>query len=494
MKKIALLVIIGSIFLMSSCHPNRLKTNEKELAKEIRTQENEKRDAERFALEKQKSAILIHNPSGFRYKEDRTVDPQNLPIKLNLPVTDNAVNIKLSDFATEISYVKLQTPPDTFLLYDHFINRNILMSRITSDDEQIIFQGLFGLTRFNMQGEYQETIWKNESGITLFQGFVSYGGQDFYGVPPGNPISLSDGSLYFDFHDGPAGNGLIMKCRIEPDKRITIKPDSEIPGNCPVPGDTLFKTNIFSQDRFDRIFGIGSDLWAGVNNKWNAGRSGVLLVIYNERGDTICQFKDNERIENYSYSVWRHPVELESYFYNGMVTIKQEYNDTVFRLIPPDRLLPVYIFNFGDHKVNYLDGINPNFDLSGKCLVNSLYETNEFLFIEYSIFTPPFTNGKNSVKKFYALYNKKEKTFYHQPLNADESKGILNDLDGGISFWPEFITAGGEMMMLFSGRMIKNYANSEEFKTKVITEGDREKQTSMASGLRDQDIVVMIVQ
>jgi len=493
MKKVSLLFFTEIIILISSCHPNRLKTDEKELAKEIRTQENNKKDADRLTLEKQKSAILINRASGFRYKEDRSVDPQNPPIKLNIPGTDNTQKIKLSDFATRISYIKLQTPPDTSLLYDHFLNRDGLMSTIISDGDQIIFQGLFGLSRFNMQGEYQETIWKNEAGITLNQGFVTYGGQDFFGVPPGNPVSLSDGSLYYDFHDGPAGTGLTVKYRIKPDKSITIKPDSEIPGNDPVPGDTLFKTNKFSQDRFDRIFGIGSDLWAGVNNKWIAGSSGALLVIYNEKGDTICQFKDYERIVNFNHSLWRHRVELESYYYDGVVTIKQEYNDTVFRLIPPDRLLPVYIFNYGDHKVSYMDGLNPNFDLSGKCLVTSLNETDEFLFIRYSIFKPPFTNGKNSENKFYALLDKKEKKIYHQPQDETESKGIVNDLDGGISFWPEFITPGGEMMKLISGSMIKNYLNSVEFKTKVITEDDREKQTSMASELRDQDIVVIIV-
>ena len=62
----------------------------------------------------------------------------------------------------------------------------------------------------------------------------------------------------------------------------------------------------------------------------------------------------------------------------SLLTIKQEYNDTVFRLIPPNRLLPVYIIDFGEFKVNYMDGLNPNFDLSEKYMLNSLHETNNF--------------------------------------------------------------------------------------------------------------------
>ena len=135
----------------------------------------------------------------------RAVDPQRPPIKIDIMGTlNNTRKLKLSDVASSIRYVKLQTPPDTLLLYDLFFYRPDLDSKVRSDGEQIIFEGLFGLTRFNMQGEYQETIWKNKTGIRFYgKGMASYGGKDFFGVSLHIPSLCQIGSLYFTFQDGP---------------------------------------------------------------------------------------------------------------------------------------------------------------------------------------------------------------------------------------------------------------------------------------------------
>jgi hypothetical protein len=285
-----------------------------------------------------------------------------------------------------------------------------------------------------------------------------------------------------------------MKYKPGTNKSISVQSQTEIPGHGIIHGDTLFNSNQSFPDRFDRIFGTGSDTWAGVNNKWNAGKLGSLLVTYNDNGDTLCQFTDYERIVNFNHSNYRHPVELKSYYYDGQLTIKQEYNDTVFRLTPPDRLLPVYIIDFGEFKVNYMDGLNPDFDLSEKYVLHSLYETNDFLFIRYTRnYNAPVTRKKNAVQFYNAIFDKKEGKLYHQPGFTIAPEGIINDLDGGMPLWPEFITPQGEMMMLVSGKMMKDYVNSAGFKEAVISDEKRQKQIEMASGLRVTDMIIMIV-
>lgn len=495
-KPFKLLMLFLLLISCFSCHQNRLKINEKELANEIRVQDNEKSEAEKIAREEIKPDTLKRLPAGFRYKEDRSVDPKQPPTRIDiLGTVTNKVEFKLSDVATSIRYIKLQPPPDTTLLYDPFLYRNDLMSTITSDGEQIIFQGLFGLTRFNMQGEYQETVWENKSGIVFYPGGgISYGGMDFFGIMSVSLVSQSDGNIYFDFSDGPGKNELVMKYKPVANKQISIQSGTEIKRQSSAPGDTLINIHKTVFERFERIFGIGSGLWAGVNNKWNAGKSGALLVTYNKRGDTLCQFTDYDRIVNFSKANYRHSADLESYYYNQILTIKQEYNDTLFRLIPPSRLLPVYVFDFGNHKVNYMDRLNPDYDLSAKYILYSLFETNDYLFIRYTQNYDCPTNRRNkSVKFFNAFFNKKENKFYHQPGFKDSPEGLKNDIDGGLPFWPEFVTPQGEMMKLVSDRIIKDYLNSEEFKTKVISEANRNKQESLASGLKDRDMVVIIV-
>jgi hypothetical protein len=497
MKNLTKLILLILFLIQSiSCHHNRLKTNEKELVNEILVQEKAKKEAERNALEKESSETRINTTGSFRKKEIRSVDPQRPPVRIDIMGTlNNTRKLKLSDVATSIRYIKLQTPPDTSLLYDNFFYRDELMSTIRSDGDQIIFQGIFGLTRFNMLGEYQETIWRNKTGIR-FQGstFVMFGGQDFFGVLPNIPVALINGNLYSNFQDGPGKKGQVMKYKLSAGKNISVQLQTEVAGPGRFPGNTVLNTKKQWWEGFNWIYGTSPDTWAGINNKWQAGTTGTLLVTYNNKGDTICQFTDYDRIINFNKTDYRQPTELASYNFNGLLTIKQEYNDTVFRLIPPERLLPIYIIGFGNLKVNYMDAFNPDFDLSDKYFLKSIYETNDYLFVRYTkYYDAPVTRKKNAVKFFNALFDKKEGKLYHQPGFTLLPAGLVNDLDGGMPFWPDFITPQGEMMKLVSGKVMKDYINSEEFKKTSVSEEKRQKQISMAAELKPTDMVVVIV-
>jgi len=492
MKKISSSILIFLMLLnVISCHHNRLKTNEKELAKEILIQEKTKQETEKTVLEKESSETGTKSRGSFRKKEIRSVDPQKPPARIDIiGKGNNARKLKLSDVASSIRYVKLQTPPDTALLYDPYFSHNDLNSYIRSDGEQIILQGIFGLTRFNMQGAYQETIWKNERGV-MAQGKVYL--DNFYGVLHSNPVSILNGNIYFSFTDGLSSEQF-MKYKPETIINISVPTQPEVPGPDSVKGEILLSTQKRFQDRFNWVYGVGSDMWVGINNKLTAGISGSLLVTYNKLGDTVCQFTDYNRIINFSQPNYRIPEEFVNYYYDGLLTIKQEFNDTVFRLIPPNRLLPVYVIDFGKYKVNYEEGINPKFDLSEKYLLYSFHETNDFLFIRYNQnHYNPNNIKKNSVKFYNVLFNKRQKSLYHQSGFTLLPEGLENDLDGGIPFWPEFITPQGEMMKLVSGRVLKDYINSDNFKKSTFSEEKKQKQISMASGLRPTDMIVVIV-
>jgi hypothetical protein len=380
------------------------------------------------------------------------------------------------------------------MLYENFYYRNDLMSTIASDGEQIIFQGLYGIARFSMSGEYQETIWKNTTGIEFYGGNPMMRFKDFIGVFPNNQISLFEDNIYFDFIDGPAGNDLVMKYKPDQDKNISFNSYPEIPKTGSPPGDTLIQRSLPPLGCFENVYGIGSGMWTGLNSKWNAGKSGALLVTYNDSGDTLCKFTDYDRIVNFRFGQYRHPVELTSYYYDGLLTIKPEYNDTIFRLIPPNRLLPAYIIDFGEFKVNFMEGLNPDLDLSGKYMLNSLHETNNFLFIRYTKNQDsPNNMRKNAVKFYKVLFDKKQGKLFKQPGFTLLPEGIINDLDGGMPFWPDFITTQGEMMNLVSGKNLKDYLNSESFTKGPATSDQRRKQISHANGLKDRDMIVIIV-
>ncbi|MCJ7449847.1 MAG: DUF4933 domain-containing protein [Bacteroidales bacterium] len=489
------LLILLNLITGVSCHRNRLRTNEKDLAQEIRIQENKNKESG-LNVGENKSGITGNSfSSTIRKKEIRKVDPQRPPVLIQLPgEQDNARKFKLSDIAASVRYVKLETPPDTILLNDPFFFRNSLISSIHSDGERIIFQGLFGLTNFDMNGKYIGTIWKNESGIEFYKGSPGMRLSDFFGILPSVPVSLFGDNIYFDFSDGPAKNGLVMKYKPRKERQIEVQSLEELPGQSMIPGDTLLGTHNYSVDRFERIYGIGPDSWAGINNKWNSGKSGTLLVTYNDSGDTICSFTDYERIVDFTKNLYRRPVDLISYQSEGLLTIKPEYNDTVFRLVGPDRLLPVYIIDFGGFKISFKDGLDPDLDLSEKLMLKSLNETSDYLLIRYTQNNDSPNNvRKNAVKVYNVLFNKKRGKLYHQPGFTLLPEGMQNDIDEGMPFWPDFVTPRGEMMKLVSGKIIKDFVTSEGFKIAAISDENRRKQVSMATGLKNTDMIIMIV-
>jgi hypothetical protein len=471
-----------------------MKTNQKELADEIIAQDKSNATSGKLSNENASHAIESYSGS-FHKKEIRSVDKQRPLVKIDVIGTANDKReIKLSDIATSIRYIKLQTPTDTSLLYDPFFNRENLMSTVRTDGENIIFQGIFGLSRFNMNGDYIQTIWQNETGIRFFGNYVTYGRRDFYGVLPNIPVSLLNGNIYYTFLDGPNGNEQVIKYKPENSGNLTIQAKPEIPGPGTILGDTLFNAQQNFSEGYNWNYGLGNGTWAGINQKWNAGTSGFLLVTYNEKGDTICKFADFDRIKNFSSNQYRTPVELASYYYKGQLTIKQEYNDTVFRLISPDRLLPIYLIDFGSFKVSYNDGLNPEIDLSNKFLLYSLYESDDFLFVRYTQNNSSINNIKKNAVKFYnAIFIKKEGKLIHLPEFSNTPRGLINDLDGGIPFWPDFITPQDEMIKLVSGKFLKDYINSSEFKKSEISQEARQKQISLANSLRPTDIILIFV-
>ncbi len=82
---------------------------------------------------------------------------------------------------------------------------------------------------------------------------------------------------------------------------------------------------------------------------------------------------------------------------------------------------------------------------------------------------------------------------YQQTGFTNEPEGIINDIDGGIPFWPDYITPQGEMIKLVSGKMIKDYINSPKFRELTISEESRKKQITMGNNLNPSDMILIYV-
>jgi hypothetical protein len=143
MKNLSILALLFlMVFPLFSCRHNRLKTNEKELATEIILLEKEKEEADKTAREKQLADTLNRPPSGSLFKENRSVDPDNPPVIIDIGSLNNIKEFKLSDVVSEIQYIRIEQPPDSAfrgdVRFDYYLT-----------DDYIIAVNRLGILKYN---------------------------------------------------------------------------------------------------------------------------------------------------------------------------------------------------------------------------------------------------------------------------------------------------------------------------------------------------------
>ena len=117
MRQLFILFFLGiSLTILPSCRHNRLKISEKKLSNEILALEKEKNEGKISEFDNESPESKNGHSGVLRKKEIRSVDSRRPPIKLNLlEANKNTRDFRLSDIASSVSYIKLETPPDTML-------------------------------------------------------------------------------------------------------------------------------------------------------------------------------------------------------------------------------------------------------------------------------------------------------------------------------------------------------------------------------------------
>ena len=80
------------VVFISCNHKNKLNSDEQALSKQILTEEEQlaQEAAQRAEKEKQLADSVAKLPKGFRFKEDRSVDPQNPPVIMDVQGTSDS--------------------------------------------------------------------------------------------------------------------------------------------------------------------------------------------------------------------------------------------------------------------------------------------------------------------------------------------------------------------------------------------------------------------
>jgi len=187
------------------------------------------------------------------------------------------------------------------------------------------------------------------------------------------------------------------------------------------------------------------------------------------------------------------------YEHNGKLYFRPGFNDTIFEVLPPNRMFPVYLIKLGSFKTSIQEGVDPDFNLIGKIIPCEWAETNENIFMTYTkdSFDCPNTRKNKTVKIYHAIYSK----LSHQVSVIkgdpyDYSPEILeNNIDGGLSVWPSSYMIGnnGEMLISLKGKELKDRIKSEQFKVSKAPEAKKKELEKLAQVVLDTEDILMIV-
>jgi hypothetical protein len=497
-----------SIILLSSCGGNRLKTDEKALRKQILTEEEQlaKDEANRVEREKQLADSIAKLPKGFQFKEIRSVDTEHPPVIIDFTQEIPVKKFNLSEIAKEIKYIRLSVPGDSLYFS--------LGGSVTYTSKNIILNNNFGVHSFSPEGEYLETIAQSNvtNRVLDKQNIFGYFDMESYKGVWGNQVSVAGNRIFYNVSDYPNKKVSLLHYELKPEKQLQLTETTENKND-----GSFFKGEQSATGKVDvnrtpglastQILGISSNFYAGVNSHLDASENGFMLATFNLKGDTLCKFSQFDKLE---YQITSNLISrynsIINWEYKGVFSFLSNFNDTIFRLVPPNRLIPVYVFKFGPYKITDEEWYQTNGNLKNKFRITNILENDKYLFLKFS-----YHNEIGKVERHKAIYTKATHSLIQLPMEEiattpyNSSPGFSpaipsykqtidfqNNIDNGLPFWPEFVTPQGELGMLVFPERLKTYLEKGE--NKPATE-KAEKLKKFAEALK-QDInerIIMLV-
>ena len=508
MKNLTKLIFLLFFLIQNiACNRNRLKTNEKELAKEIITREKEIDSADKAANEKKLTDTLNRHHGGFRLKENRSVDPAHLPLIIDIADNlDNIKDINLSDVASTITYIRIEPVPDPTLPVDLKFNYYLM-------DKYIIARNLYGIHLFSRDGRYIRSVVKNQyTGVNVKAGSVMF--FTHYTMKGGGMSIWAEGNnLFYNYRNNITGQKYIMEydcssTQLIPDSKFDPEKPDQISGLGKIAVDLNHGKTEPPKPRSQNgmiggpvefLFSERSEYMLDQHSYAVPVYDNNMMVILNNNGDTLSTFSMLEKLKNYTKELHRGTDYGIQYEHNGKLYFRPEFNDTVFQVIPPNRLLPVYVLKLGNYKVSKQLGVDPDFNLTGKIIPGEWAETKDYIFMIYTKddYDCQVTRKKKTVKIYHAIYSK----LNHQ-LSVIESDPydytpeiLKNNIDGGLAVWPSSYMIGnnGEMLISLKGTELKNRINTEQFKVSKAPEAKKKELERMARAVSNNEDILMIV-
>ncbi|MDE5423178.1 6-bladed beta-propeller [Ancylomarina sp. DW003] len=506
------LVMVLLFSLLGSCQSNKMKTDEKKLVNKILSEEKKLVLEEENRLEKERilADSIAKLPKGFRFKENRSIDRNYPPLVIDIANNlDSIKEIKLSNVASDIEYIKMQPIPDPSIPKD-------LKLKYYFMDNYIVASNLYGIHLYSKKGIYIRAIVKNQlRGLKIDQGKnrITIRCAEYSHVGGSNSVWARGNNLFYNYRNSLTGQNMIMELDCSQQHVASYSGfDPENPnaitglGNVCIdinhgknkPEKPIYPNGMISTsiDHFDKEFNVFNP---DRNTYITQLENDKMLGVVSTKGDTLASFRKLEQVKNYTKRLMRGIDAGTQYESGGNFFFRTDFNDTIFQVIPPNNIRPVYVLNLGKYKINKQEGVDPDVSLKGKLMPLSFADAKDYIFLSFAAdnHVCPKNIRNKSLKLYYAVYSKKNHKLHFVRSNPIDYNAeiLVNDLDGGVSVWAEshMINRKGEIMLALKGKDLKDHVKSTLYKSSSASLKKKEHLKLFANSLSAKDDILMLV-
>ncbi|MBK7628916.1 MAG: DUF4933 domain-containing protein [Bacteroidales bacterium] len=508
MKNILKTTFLILLLFGFACHRNKLKTDERVLSDKMKKEERLRAIDDSTKRAGRMNSRVSGISGGFKRSEDRSVDPSSPPVRIDIAGNlENFADLKLSDIGTSIEYVRMAPIPDTTIPSDLKFRYNIM-------DNFIVANNLYGIHLYAKDGRYIRQIVKNEmTGVEVTSEQLKFWFD--YTLKGGRSVTRVDGNkLFYNYSSNITGQNYIMEydcssTQLTPDYKFDPENPDRISGlgnvsidlnhGNTVPPPPRKHQGMFSGNPEAFYYDPAVQLLDADTYIYPVHDDKNMLVVINYQGDTLSEFTRREKLVNYTKSLMRGTDGGSQYEENGYLYVRPAFNDTVFRITPPNRMTPVYILNLGSYKVTKKQGVDPDFKLTDKIIPSDWAETRKHIFMTFTKddYDCPNTRKNKTVKIYYAIFYKESgilKVIKGDPFNY--APEILdNNIDGGVPVWPAFysISKNGEILVSLKGKDIKRRIKSKEYRQSSAPEHKKMELEKLAASVSESEDILMII-
>ncbi len=375
------------------------------------------------------SALYVKITPGVKFTEDRSVDPSNPPAVIDLTSgQSSSKELKLSDIAQSVRYIKLNAKTDTMALDGWNM-------KVFSYKDKIILSSIRGIYVFASDGMLTDTVWYNPElkksvtpdGMSYIENLDPY-------FTRNTRMSLWDNHLIY------------LEAKKEGDQTTELINIYNL--------DTRKKEKIIAGKSNVKVGGVHQI----DNNTYVIIYHTVLtdemyaLRTFNMQGDTLCKFSHYEIVKDFKGGSYASPELDNAYTYNNQFSFRHGNNDTLFHLVSPNRLVPAFVLKLGQYKVSINDLVRDK--AKDKYVINGWTESSKYIMIDYTKDrNTPNNQKKGVVEYFNILFDKANKR-----LIRYTKRNFENNLDNKVPlFIPKGTALNGELIMLIDKKLIAKY-------------------------------------